>query len=131
MVRMGSRVVEVLINWDAVNSLVRLARILNTLRLAMLTYAAYTYMVTDFTNLFAILKPTWCVDIPMLSLTEKLTRDSGLCLYVGRLSMPSMRLYLPAVSLLSSLPQSLQWYGTPFHHSRSLNERSLCTIGPQ
>lgn len=60
-------------DWDAVDSLVRLARNLNTLRLVMVIYAAYTYMVTDFANLFAILKPIWCVDIWMLSVFANLT----------------------------------------------------------
>ncbi|EIW64265.1 uncharacterized protein TRAVEDRAFT_41685 [Trametes versicolor FP-101664 SS1] len=33
--------------------------VLNTLRVSLITNAAYTYMVTDFMNLIAILKPTW------------------------------------------------------------------------
>ncbi|EIW64264.1 uncharacterized protein TRAVEDRAFT_41684 [Trametes versicolor FP-101664 SS1] len=45
----------------AMKILIFLLWILNTLRLAMVSYAAYTYMVTDFTNIFAILKPTWAI----------------------------------------------------------------------
>ncbi|KAI0639617.1 hypothetical protein C8Q77DRAFT_76326 [Trametes polyzona] len=35
--------------------------VLGTLRLALVSDAAYTYMVTDFDNLFAILKPLWSI----------------------------------------------------------------------
>lgn len=46
-------------NCNLVNCYLR--RVLNTLRIAIVSNAAYTYMVTDFLNLLALLKPTWCV----------------------------------------------------------------------
>lgn len=51
-----------------------LVRVLNTLRVSLITNAAYTYMVTDFMNLIGILKPTWCVIKQVLVFIESLTR---------------------------------------------------------
>ncbi|KAL1951485.1 hypothetical protein VTO73DRAFT_634 [Trametes versicolor] len=68
--------------------LVFLLWILNTLRLAIVSYAAYTYMVTDFMNLFAILKPTWAVfpsTIVTVALNNAVVRGV-FCYRVWRLS---------------------------------------------
>lgn len=45
-------------------------RILNTLRMAIVSNVAYTYMVTDFMNPFALLKPTWCAFLTLESATR-------------------------------------------------------------
>ncbi|EIW64839.1 uncharacterized protein TRAVEDRAFT_42252 [Trametes versicolor FP-101664 SS1] len=85
---------------------------LNTLRMAIVSNAAYTYMVTDFMNPVAICKPTWAI-FPSAVVTVGASNAVVRCVFcyrVWRLSGNNFWLALPiTLTIFASLGTNLAY----------------------
>ncbi|KAI0778390.1 hypothetical protein BD413DRAFT_609009 [Trametes elegans] len=85
--------------------------ILNTLHMVFITHAAYTYMITDFTQLLEILKPTWTIFPATVLTVVSDPSSSGAIADLAelQLSAGSQQRYHQRGSLLSNLAFGRNW----------------------